>query len=54
MDKTFNQTEMLLNFSPDEGSSYHSIDLKSATDRFPIELQVKLLSFLIGPEKGQA
>lgn len=54
MDKTFNQTEKLLNFTPDEGSMYHSIDLTSATDRFPIKLQVKVLESLIGPEKAQA
>jgi hypothetical protein len=27
----------------EEGNSFHSFDLKSATDRFPLELQVRLL-----------
>lgn len=30
----------------EEGNSFHSFDLKSATDRFPLELQVRLLGSL--------
>jgi len=51
-DKTFAQTSLLTEFRPDEGHSYHSVDLSSATDRFPILLQEQVLSRLIGPNKA--
>lgn len=53
-DKTFNQTKLLEEFTPDKGHSYHSIDLTSATDRFPINFQVSVLSQLIGKDKAEA
>lgn len=34
--------------------SYHSLDLASATDRFPISLQTKILEILIGKSKSLA
>lgn len=33
---------------------YHSIDLKSATDRFPVVITTKVISLLIGSEAGNA
>lgn len=53
-DRTFNQTEGLKAFRPDEGSKYHSVDLTAATDRFPVVLQQALLDHLIGHDKAQA
>jgi hypothetical protein len=35
-------------------SSYFSLDLSSATDRFPVELQELLLSKIIGSERAKA
>jgi hypothetical protein len=52
-DFTFNQDDGL-NLKSTPGSSYHSIDLKNATDRFPVLLQQYLLSELIEPEKAAA
>jgi len=54
-DFTFNQLkgkEYISSLTPD--SKYHSLDLTSATDRFPMSLQTKLLSLFIGDEKAQA
>jgi hypothetical protein len=36
------------------GQSYHSLDLSSATDRFPVDLQVFVLEQIIGKEKAAA
>jgi hypothetical protein len=35
-------------------SSYYSLDLTAATDRFPVSLQVAVLSQFIGKEKAEA
>lgn len=35
-------------------SSFHSLDLSSATDRFPLKLQVELMRKLIGDAKAEA
>lgn len=54
-DFTFDQLkarEYLKSLTP--SNHYHSLDLTSATDRFPMSLQVKLLSLFIGDEKAQA
>lgn len=51
-DCTFDQGQRLGKVSP--RPNYHSIDLSNATDRFPIELQQKVLAFLIGDEKSEA
>lgn len=51
-DRTFVQAEGMT-FDP-SSDSYHSLDLSSATDRFPMQLQKELLSVLIGPEKAEA
>uniref|UniRef100_A0AAT9H882 RNA dependent RNA polymerase n=1 Tax=Rhizopus microsporus mitovirus 4 TaxID=3156531 RepID=A0AAT9H882_9VIRU len=47
-DKTFAQTKLLSEFRPDKGSSFHSIDLTAATDRFPIDVQEQILAQFIG------
>jgi hypothetical protein len=47
-DRTFDHGKGLDSFLPSEGSQYHSIDLSSATDRFPIQLQELLLTTLFG------
>jgi hypothetical protein len=49
-DCTFDQGKNLLTLKPTKGSSYHSLDLSSATDRFPIEVQQKILETLFGKE----
>jgi len=51
-DQTFGQTKGLTELRPDPMNSFHSIDLTAATDRFPVSLQVLLLSKLIGPERA--
>lgn len=51
-DCTFAQSEGL-NLDPASGA-YHSLDLSSATDRFPLELQKELLAQLIGVAKADA
>jgi hypothetical protein len=43
-DRTFTQSPYNLTLS--QGSSYHSFDLSAATDRMPIHIQKKLLSYL--------
>lgn len=52
-DRTFTQGSQLL-LSPPPGHSYHSLDLKSATDRFPISSQLEVLRVLIGDDKAAA
>jgi hypothetical protein len=47
-----NQFERILNESP--GHSTYSFDLSSATDRFPVRLQVILLSHVFSPELARA
>jgi len=49
-DCTHNQTKHFNTLLPDIGSSFHSIDLTAATDRFPIDLQKELLSVWFGEE----
>jgi uncharacterized short protein YbdD (DUF466 family) len=51
-DCTFDQGSRLGRIVP--RSHFHSIDLSNATDRFPISLQVKVLTELIGETKAQA
>lgn len=46
-DRTFTQNPIIRD--KDSFNSYHSLDLSAATDRFPIELQVQLLSKIAGP-----
>lgn len=52
-DATFNQDAKLVP-SPDGDSFYYSLDLSSATDRFPVSLQEAVLGCLIGKEKAGA
>jgi hypothetical protein len=47
-DRTFTQDPKHKWYGPDK---FHSLDLSSATDRFPIHLQQKLLQFLFVPDK---
>jgi len=50
-DMTFNQdafTKVLMD------GPYYSFDLKDATDRFPLQLQKKVLAYLIGQSKAEA
>jgi len=51
-DCTFDQGSRLGKVIP--RPNFYSIDLTNATDRFPIDLQVKTLEYLIGPEKALA
>lgn len=52
MDRTFVQAEGLDLGKPSD--HYHSLDLSSATDRFPMQLQQKLIAALIGRNKAAA
>lgn len=52
-DRTFTQADQLRVLAP-PGNKYHSLDLTAATDRFPIWLQVQVLSELISPKVAQA
>lgn len=45
-DRTFTQDPVIIDKK--DGQRFHSLDLSSATDRFPIDLQVDLLSPIIG------
>lgn len=49
-DSTFDQSGNLETLVPTPGSSFHSIDLSSATDRFPIAVQSALIETLFGKE----
>lgn len=51
-DCTFDQGRRLGKVFPNP--NYHSIDLSNATDRFPVQLQQKVLEFLVGLEKAEA
>jgi len=42
-DLTYTQSRGPSRLKIEEGNSFHSLDLTAATDRFPIELQVRLL-----------
>lgn len=53
-DKTFNQTSLLAELRPTKGSSFHSIDLTAATDRFPVQVQRVLLEAYVGPVVADA
>jgi len=52
-DYTFNQGDGVKSLSKMEGP-YFSVDLSSATDRFPIALQEKVLSILTTPDYAKA
>lgn len=43
-DCTHNQSKLINTLQADPGHMYHSIDLTSATDRFPIDIQKEMLS----------
>jgi len=49
-DCTFNQTKLFRSLWADKGSSFHSVDLTAATDRFPIAIQKELLDVWFGSE----
>jgi len=51
-DCTFNQSAFLMKI--DMTGPFFSLDLTSATDRFPIWLQEKVLAFKLGPVKAKA
>lgn len=47
-DCTFNQGK--LDVQPEPGHKFHSVDLKSATDRLPVSLQAIGLKYLLGSQ----
>jgi hypothetical protein len=49
-DCTFDQTKLFSSIKCDKGSSFHSVDLTAATDRFPIAIQKELLDVWFGSE----
>jgi len=55
-DCTFNQTRLTSVFAKDLGrpSKFYSFDLSAATDRFPLEIQERLLSLLTNREVAES
>lgn len=51
-DRTYTQ-DPTHNWKP-KGNKFHSLDLSAATDRFPIKLQKKLLSFMFNEELSES
>lgn len=49
-DLTYKQGRGPSSLKIEEGNHFHSLDLKSATDRFPIEIQVRILEAIFGKE----
>jgi hypothetical protein len=49
-DGTFNQIKPVKVLLDRGHQEFYSFDLSAATDRLPVDLQVKILSSLIGPE----
>lgn len=52
-DCTHNQSKLLKKLKLTQGSSFHSVDLTAATDRFPIEFEWLLLRIWFGMEFAQ-
>lgn len=54
-DCTFDQGRLLQTFANDlNGHHFHSIDLSAATDRFPVEIQLRLLRLLTSQEVAES
>jgi hypothetical protein len=55
-DGTYNQSHIVekTRQAISERKPIHCLDLSSATDRFPVEIQESLLSKIIGTEKAKA
>jgi hypothetical protein len=53
-DCTYNQHKLINKLVPTPGSSYHSVDLTSATDRFPIVIEQLILEVWFGEEFAKA
>jgi hypothetical protein len=53
-DCTFNQIKRFKRIKPLPGHSFHSIDLTTATDRFPIEIQYELLRLWFGNKYAES
>jgi hypothetical protein len=49
-DCTFDHSKHLATITPSKGSQFHSIDLSSATDRFPIKVQSMVLGVMFGED----
>jgi hypothetical protein len=53
MDGTFDQLAPIYRLLEMRPRSLYSFDLSSATDRFSVEIQRKLMEFLIGPRLSE-
>jgi hypothetical protein len=53
-DCTSDQTKLFYSLENSIGSSYHSIDLKAFTDRFPIDINQRILAIWFGSEYADA
>lgn len=53
-DCTHDQTKLIKKLVPRKGSKFHSIDLTTATDRFPIAIEKLILSIWFGKEYADA
>lgn len=53
MDATFDQDQAVKSLSEVKGKRFFSFDLSAATDRLPIQLQVRILSAFFGSHRAQ-
>jgi hypothetical protein len=53
-DCTHDQTKLFKKLKADRGHAYHSIDLTTATDRFPIDIQKEIILLLAGSEYAES
>lgn len=52
-DRTYSQ-DPRFHIQPSRKNKFYSIDLTAATDRFPLKLQIQILTLLIGKEKAES
>jgi len=53
MDGTFDQNKSVTSISDIKGKRFYSFDLSAATDRLPIQLQVRILSAFFGEHRAK-
>jgi hypothetical protein len=53
-DRTYTQDPYFSHTNLDLSQKFHSLDLSSATDRFPIQFQERVLSRILNPKKAES
>jgi hypothetical protein len=53
-DRTYTQNPYFSHTEIDKNQKFNSLDLSSATDRFPIDFQVRVLSLILDQKKSEA